>query len=123
MAVTACVLSDKTFADYVVRFSTVKFQIGINNIDTFKSSGKFVCEIPGLYFISVHIRTRTTSTAFYVRKNSVTIATSMSDSGNDHSTNPISAVVELQLKDTLYISSQHFIYSSYSCLSIVKVSV
>ncbi|CAC5357707.1 unnamed protein product [Mytilus coruscus] len=54
--------------------------VGIDNLDTFKSSGKFVCEIPGLLYISAHIYTITQSRAFYVRKNTVTFACSVSDS-------------------------------------------
>ncbi|CAC5373121.1 COL10A [Mytilus coruscus] len=123
VAVTACVLLSQTFPGNVVRFSTVKFQVGIYNLDTFKSSGKFVCEIPGLYYISAHIYTDTKGDAFYVKKNDVTIASSVSDSTSTYATNPISAVVELLLKDTLYIYAPHFIYDSLSCLSIMKVSV
>lgn len=121
MAVTACVSSDQKFSDRKVRFSTVNFQVGINNIDEFKSSGKFVCQIPGLYFISAHIYTNTPYTGFYVRKNDgITIATSASGSGSSL-TDPISAVIELKLKYILYVDSDHFIYARYSCMSIMKV--
>ncbi|CAC5392637.1 unnamed protein product [Mytilus coruscus] len=123
VAVTACVSSSQTFPGNVIRFSTVKFQVGIDNLDTFKSRGKFVCEIPGLYYISAHIYTNSQGSPFYVKKNSMTIASSASDSGDTHSTNPISAVVELQLKDTLYIYAPHYIYEAHTCLSIMKVSV
>ncbi|CAC5380019.1 unnamed protein product [Mytilus coruscus] len=122
VALTACVTSEQKFSDGVVRFSTVKFQVGINNIDTFKSSGKFVCEIPGLYYISAHIYTSTKGYGFEVKKNGMVIATSASDSTSTYSTNPISTVVELQLKDTLYMSTSiHLIRGVYSCLSIMKV--
>ncbi|CAC5357708.1 unnamed protein product [Mytilus coruscus] len=121
VAVTACVSSGRIFPDNVVRFSTVNFHVGIDNLDTFKSSGKFVCEIPGLYYISAHIYTRTQGQVFYVKKNSVIIASSASDSDSTYSTNPISAVVELQLKDTLYVNAGHSILATYSCLSIMKV--
>ncbi|XP_071136744.1 uncharacterized protein [Mytilus edulis] len=122
VAVTACVSSDQKFSDGVVRFSTVNFQEGIDNIDTFKSSGKFVCKIPGLFYISAHIFTTTPTHAFYVMKNGIVIASSASDSDSSYSTNPISAVVELQLKDTLYIStSTHSIRGTFSCLTIMKV--
>lgn len=119
MAATACVSHDQTFTE-VVKFSIVNFQVGINNIETFKSSGKFVCEIPGLYYISAHIYTTSTTRNFYVRKNGIIIATSSSGKAS-YSTNPISAVIELQHKDTLYVDANHDILGPYSCLSIIKV--
>lgn len=100
----------------------MNFRVGINNIETFKSSGKFVCEIPGLYFISVHLRTNTKNNAFYVRKNDIVVATSASDADDTYSNNPISAVIKLQLKDTLYVDAPVIrVLSTYSCLSIMKV--
>ncbi|VDI66559.1 Hypothetical predicted protein [Mytilus galloprovincialis] len=121
VAVTACASSSQRFSDNVVRFSTVNFHIGINNIDMFKSSGKFVSESPGLYYVSAHIYTNTQGGVFYVKKNSRTIASSASDSTSTHSTNPISAIVKLQPKDTLHIHTSLYIHATYSCLSIMKV--
>ncbi|XP_063401932.1 uncharacterized protein LOC134686187 [Mytilus trossulus] len=121
VAVTACVGSTQTFSDAVVRFSTVRSEIGINNIATFMYSGKFVCEIPGLYYISAHIRTSSGDYGFHVKKNNDYIAYSITDAGLSDSTNPISAVVALQIKDTLYVETSATIYSTYSCISIVKV--
>ncbi|CAC5395877.1 unnamed protein product [Mytilus coruscus] len=122
VAVTACVSTTQKFSDHIVKFSTVNFQVGINNLYSFKSSGKFVCEIPGLYYISAQIRTRDDNYDFCVRKNGKIIASSRSDSGDTLSANPISAVVELQLKDTLYVYAFNVRIGSYSCLSIMKVN-
>lgn len=122
MAVTACASSNQKFSDYIVRFSTVNFREGINKLDTFKSSGKFICEIPGLYYISAQIRTSDQNYVFDVRMNDKTIAKSRSDVGDTIAANPISAVVELQLNDTLYVyASSVQIYGSDSCMSIMKV--
>ncbi|VDI15093.1 Hypothetical predicted protein [Mytilus galloprovincialis] len=124
VAVTACVTSTQRFSDYIVRFSSINFQVGIDNLDTLKSSGKFVCEIPGLYYISAHIVTSNQNNGFYVKQNYKTIAKCRSDAGDTPSANPISAVVELQLKDTLYVYASHTdIIRSSSCLSIVKVKL
>lgn len=122
VAITSCVSGNQRFTDGVVRFSSVYSNIGINNIATFKSSGKFVCEIPGLYYISAHIFTTTKGVEFYVKKNVNIIAFSASDTDSSYSTDPISAVVELQLRDTLYVyTGSHDIRGTYSCLSIMKV--
>lgn len=100
----------------------MKLLVGIMNIDTFQSSGKLVCGIPGLYYISAHIFTTAQVKAFYVMKNGITIANSISDSDSSYSTNPIPAVVELQLKDTLNMYTNLLsIQGKYSCLSIMKI--
>ncbi|VDI38447.1 Hypothetical predicted protein [Mytilus galloprovincialis] len=111
VAVTACVSSSQTFPDYVVRFSTVNFKEGIDNLDMFK----FRWEIS-------HIYTNTQGYGFNVKKNGMNIATSASGSGSTDTTNPISAVVELQPNDTLYVYAGHYIYSSQSCMSIMKIN-
>lgn len=122
VAVTASVFSDQTFSYYIVRFSIVNFHVGINNLDTFKSSGKFVCDIPGLYFISAHIRTSNENFYFDVRKNDMLVASPKSGAGDTASTHPISDVVGLQFNDTLYVYANDIrIEGSYSCLLIMKV--
>lgn len=123
MALTACASVNKRFSDGIVRFSKVNFQVGINNIDTFKSSGKFVCEIPGLYYISAYMYTHEQAKDFFIKKNGINVARSASDQGDTYSTIPISTVVELQIKNTLYVYTLYYIHSAYSCLSIMKLSV
>ncbi|CAG2240736.1 unnamed protein product [Mytilus edulis] len=122
IAVTAYVSSAQTFSGGVVKFPTVYLNLGIKDIETFKTSEKFVCEFSGLYYISSHLRTKTQNNAFYVKKNGVYIAFSATDDENHYSTNPISAVVELHLHDTLHVQASSInIDSTYSCLSIVKI--
>lgn len=111
MAVTAGVTSDQKFSVGVARFSTVKFQVGIDNVSTYKSSGKFVRKIPGLYYISPHIYTSTMGYGFIIKENDKAVAISASDSVSSYSTNHISVVVELQLKDTLYV---------YTCAHLIR---
>ncbi|XP_071135088.1 uncharacterized protein [Mytilus edulis] len=122
IAVTACVSSSTKSVDGVVKFSSVRSNVGINKIATFQSSGKFECEIPGLYFISAYIFTKTPNHTFYIKKNDLTIVESASDTQDGYSTNPISAAVQLQQKDTLYVyTTIHVIDSGNSCLTIMKV--
>lgn len=122
VAVTACVSLTQTFSGGIVKFPTVYLNEGIKDIATFKTSGKFVCEFPGLYYISSHLRTTTRNRAFYVKKNGVHISYSATDDENHYSTNPISAVVELQLNDKLYVQAPSVnVDAVYSCLSILKI--
>ncbi|CAC5395878.1 COL10A [Mytilus coruscus] len=119
VAITACDDSGRYY-NGAVKFSTVYTQVGINNIAAFKSNGKFVCEIPGLYYISAHIRTSTTNTAFYVYKNNKQISRSASGSGT-YTDVPISAVVDLQTNDQLYVRVSHNVGIHDSCVTIAKI--
>lgn len=120
MAVIACVSSSALFSDNVVKFQTVESEKGITNINEFKSSGKFVCEIAGMYYISAGIYTNSQGYTFDIKKNS-SVVISATGQGGSWSMNPISTVVELQVKDTLHVHTNAYISSSYSCLSILKV--
>lgn len=125
VAITACVTYDGGFYDAVVKFTDVRFHVGINNLNTFKSRGKFVCEIPGLYYISAHIRTTATNqkSYFYVKKNGGILTYSMYGPSDIATTNSISAVEELRLGDVLHMhaAAGGHIRGAYSCLSIMKV--
>lgn len=104
-----------------MKFPTVISKIGITNINTFSSSGKFVCEIAGLYYISAQIYTNSEGYGFEIRKNSNSVVLSATGQGGSWSLNPIFTVVELQVKDTLYMRTGAYISSPYSCMSIVKL--
>lgn len=122
VAVTACVSASQTFSSGAVKFSTVYLNVGIKDIATFKSSGKFICEYPGLYYIASHLRKTSGNYEFKLKKNNDIIAYSATDNGNYYSTNPISAAVELQFNDTLYVQASSInIDGLYSCMSIVKI--
>lgn len=116
MALTACDNSGGVYYG-AVKFSTVYTQVGINNIASFKTNGKFVCMIPGLYYISAHIRTTTQNSAFYVYKNNKPISRSASGSGT-YTDVPISAVVDLHTNDKLFVRVSHDVSAADSCVTI-----
>ncbi|VDI63151.1 Hypothetical predicted protein [Mytilus galloprovincialis] len=120
VAITACVSSSASYFGSVT-FSNVQTQIGIHNSAAFKSNGKFVCEIPSLYYISAYIRTSTKNSAFYLYKNNKQISRSASGSGT-YTDVPISAVVELQTNDKLYVQVYHSVFATNSCVTIAKIN-
>ncbi|CAG2187135.1 unnamed protein product [Mytilus edulis] len=52
-------------AGNVIKFNEVKFSVGISNLSTYKSNGKFICETSGLYMISTSIATDTAGNPEY----------------------------------------------------------
>ena len=124
MAITGCE-SGTTYTNSPVKFTDIMTSAGITNTASFKSSGKFICEKPGLYYISGYIRSNTNSHAFFLKKNNEVVsrsATTSWPSSVGYSTSSINAVVEVEVNDTVYIETRGDIYvSSYSCLTIVKI--
>lgn len=52
----------------IVRFPRVVTVYGISNKTEFKNSGKFVCELAGVYMFSVHILTNSKDAPYQMLK-------------------------------------------------------
>ncbi|CAG2238843.1 unnamed protein product [Mytilus edulis] len=56
VSLTSCVSSDNIYSTgTLIKCDDVRTSIGIKNLSALKTSGKFSCEVVGLYHISVHI--------------------------------------------------------------------
>lgn len=88
----------------VVKFSDVKFGVGIGNIQTFKKTGKFVCEKSGLYIVSSSIELNYNGGEFniYVNGKVFTKNYKYDRSGWWHSTS-VSIALELNANDTVWV--------------------
>lgn len=122
---TAC-SNSVTFSNAIASFPNILTNTGINDINSLKTTGKFVCEFPGLYFISSYIRTRQDDRSFYLKKNGQIIsngATTDWPSSAGRSTTIISAAVDCQKNDELYLYNpgRFPIDSSYSCFNVIKI--
>ncbi|CAC5421366.1 unnamed protein product [Mytilus coruscus] len=70
VAMTAFVSSStRLSAGSVIKFSDVKFSEGINDLPTFKSTGKFKCGKSGLYIVSVTIEFSVNNSEFHMYVN------------------------------------------------------
>ena len=61
MILTACqdYYSSRHYGRYgAMNFPTIKTAVGIHNITSFKSTGKFRCEVPGYYLIILTMETQ-----------------------------------------------------------------
>ncbi|XP_063400218.1 myosin heavy chain, striated muscle-like [Mytilus trossulus] len=133
VALSACVSPSYT----AVKSTVIKFQkiitsqgITYQHLTSFKSSGVFVCEVPGLYYISVVIISKTHDAQFIISKNDIEL---MRGYINDYNTgkgvywqsSAAIMVTELQKADRIDIkpSDKDMMIAgyNYSCLTIVKV--
>ncbi|CAG2190386.1 unnamed protein product [Mytilus edulis] len=117
MTITACTSSNGNVIG-AVNFSKIYTSVGITNKSFFLSTGKILCDVPGLYYISSYIRTNTNSNEYYLKKNNDIISKSETNSWPEYygtSTSVISAVVEFKKN---YAKD---IYSSHSCLIVMKI--
>ncbi|CAC5421385.1 unnamed protein product [Mytilus coruscus] len=91
----------------VVKFSDVKFSIGIRTPSSFKNTGKFVCEKSGLYIVSASMEMNYDFSEFHIDVNSkVFTKNSKHNSDYWHSTS-VSIAIELNTNDTVWIQISH----------------
>ncbi|CAG2214434.1 unnamed protein product [Mytilus edulis] len=110
----------------IVKFPHIFTSTGISDITSFKTTGKFVCEFPGLYFISSYIRTNDVARAYYLIKNGGIISSSATTAwpgSTGLTTTSISAAVDCQKNDELYLlfTTSITIDSSWSCFTVLKI--
>ncbi|XP_063399467.1 uncharacterized protein LOC134684118 [Mytilus trossulus] len=132
VALSACDASHSTVSPpTTIKFSDIKTREGISNqhLTSFKSSGVFVCEVSGLYHISVVIMSSTNYAFVKISKNSKELIKGNINNYNAenqkyHQSNAAIVVTELQKGDSIDIkpgNKDMMIHSDYSCLTIVKV--
>lgn len=125
VALTACTVDTKVI-NGAVPFPKIYTSVGITNQAIFLSTGKFVCDIPGLYYISSYIRTNQNGFSYHLMKNNVPISTSATTTWSGsigYSTSVITTAVDIQSNDELYLKapSSNSIQGSYSCITVIKV--
>lgn len=125
---TACVKSQGTImwsGNKVVKFDTIQLHYGVNNLSRFKSEGKFIAEIEGLYTVSAWILSASSGAEFGIYHNDRLITRIyINEISNELQSASGMATIELQINDTVWIGTFQYmsIYSTYrSCFTIVKV--
>ncbi|CAC5401327.1 COL8A [Mytilus coruscus] len=134
VALSACGASYTSISPKTtVTFSNIITSEGITNqyLTSFKSSGVFVCEVPGLYHISVVIMSPANGAYLKIYKNNNKLIRLYIDSYYDdghrqeYHSNAAIVVTELQKDDTIDIkpggNKDIYIHHTYSCLTILKV--
>lgn len=128
VSMTACVKSQGTLqwsSNKVVKFDTIQLQYGVNNLSRFKSEGKFVAEMAGMYIVSAWIMSSSAYAEFGIYHNDRLITrTYISSNGGHWNTATGMTAIDLQTNDTVWIGTLYSmqIYSEdRSCFTIVKV--
>ncbi|XP_076071311.1 uncharacterized protein LOC143042745 isoform X7 [Mytilus galloprovincialis] len=126
VAMTAHPSSHVIITNTIMKFEDVKYSVGITNLSTFKSTGKFTCEHEGLYVISASVMSKTTGAYYYIRLNGNDISLTYIGqfSGSQVFTGAVTVTRKLNPNDQvwLYAAGSWFLYGGmYSKLTIIKI--
>ncbi|VDI22603.1 Hypothetical predicted protein [Mytilus galloprovincialis] len=115
-------------AGNIIKFNDVKFSVGINNLSTYKSSGKFVCESSGLYLMSVSIASYKNGNPQYgiiLNGNFISLTEGGYQSGANWRTATSVVSRYLYVNDTIWVYARTDIYiaaSIWSQFTILKIN-
>ncbi|VDI23363.1 Hypothetical predicted protein, partial [Mytilus galloprovincialis] len=91
----------------IIKFDNVAFSVGINNLSTYQSSGKFVCEKEGLYLFSVSIYSSSNNANFcmYLNGNAISytwIGYNSNAPSSMQNTGTVVNALQLRLNDSVW---------------------
>lgn len=121
---TSCAISDYTVSSGdAILFPDVRVQVGIDNMSTYLSTGKFVCSKPGLYLVSTWVLVPHGSSSFiYIYLNNKWVARSFTSNSNHYDTGIATVALELQINDKVSIRHDNSRVDSYgTCMTVVKI--
>jgi len=127
VAVTACNANGGIVSSgSVLQFSDIRTQFGISNVYRFRVTGKFNCEIGGVYLMSVWILSSIDGAEFAIFRNGNNIAQAFITNNGDGKSNTATAVVavDLRVNDKVWVQTVHRMYagtSHRSCMTVVKL--
>jgi hypothetical protein len=127
VVLSSCSNGETISAGTIIKFSDTQTVYGISDINGFRTSGKFVCEVSGVYLFSVHIMSQSNNAIYQMLKNNMALTHVFviftSDTGLHYNTGTGVMAVQLNVGDTLYVKadSNMYIYGSYSCMTIIKI--
>ncbi|CAC5421383.1 unnamed protein product [Mytilus coruscus] len=110
----------------VVKFSDVKFSVGIGTLSSFKNTGKFVCEKSGLYIVSASMDMNYDNSEFHIYVNGkIFTKSSKHNSYNYWRSTSVSVAIELKTNDNVWVQisdvSANVHGDLHSCFTIIKI--
>lgn len=116
----------ETSSGAIMKFDDVKYSIGITNVSAYKNTGKFVCELEGIYIISASVMSYTNGAEYYIYLNGNTISDTYigNHSGKFDHTGAVTFVRKLNPNDKVWLvasGSWHFYGGWYSKFTIIKI--
>ncbi|CAC5402658.1 C1QL [Mytilus coruscus] len=123
VALTACGTGSTVSARKVEHFLNIKTNIGITDLSAYKSTGKFVCTVAGLYHVSAVMMSNTDGQYYMIYKNNDNMITTLYSKVYNHQTRTSVFVTMLDVGDeiTVRTSGSQYIYQN-SCFTIVKLN-
>ncbi|CAG2237429.1 unnamed protein product [Mytilus edulis] len=124
VAMTAHPSHAGTISNTIMKFDDVKFSVGVTNLATYKSTGKFTCEQEGLYIISASVMTKTSGAHYYIRLNGIYISDTYISGQSFVHTGTATVTRKLKPNDQvwLYAYGSWYLYSGlYSKFTIIKI--
>ncbi|CAC5424425.1 C1QL [Mytilus coruscus] len=125
VAMTSCVIHDKVLSrGETLKFDNVLTNVGIDNLSSFQSTGKFNCTKEGLYIVSIWVLAQTASRGYHVHiyKNNNILSETYISNRNHYDTGPATVAVELEVEDNVWVQFDNGKVDSYgSCMTIIKI--
>ena len=128
MVLSSCSNDETISSGTIAKFPDTRTVYGISDINRFQTSGKFVCEVSGVYLFSVHIMSNSDNAIYQMFKNNmilsyVYVIFTSQTSGLHYNTGTGVMAVQLNVGDTLYVKPYRNMYinGSYSCMTIIKI--
>ena len=128
MALSSCSNGETISVGTIAKFPATKTVIGISDINGFRTSGKFVCEVPGVYLFSVYIMSESDNAVYRMLKSNMVLSHvyviyTSQPSGSHYNTGTGVMAVQLNVGDTLYVNAHNnmHIYGTWSCMTIIKI--
>lgn len=132
VAMTACVSSFTAGtkpSGSIVKFDDIRDIVGVKNISSFRTSGRFTSEVEGLYLVSAWINTSSNYGHLNIYKDQKVIGSIVynyiSTSASIQTTGTAVVAVELNIGDTVRIQtgiSMYIAHSKESCFTIAKLN-
>ena len=131
VAMTTCSNTAQFHGGSIIPFPNVMTSYGMNSLEDFRKTGKFLCESPGLYLITAQIMSYSKGAEYKISKNDIELTRVQitpyhdSDTHNYHTGTGI-AVVELDVSDYVSVEiltrvKDVYIFGQESCLTIAKL--
>ena len=127
MVLSSCSNGEIISPGKIAKFPDTQTVYGISDIHGFRTSGKFVCELSGVYLFSVHIMSQSNNAIYQMLKNNMALThvyvIFTSDTGLHYNTGTGVMAVQLNVGDTLYVKvgTNMYIQGSYSCMTVIKI--
>lgn len=125
VAITACQRNNANgHSNYIVKFDIVKVSLGIRDLSSFRTSGKFKCEHDGVYLVSVSLTAYNTLIDYLLKVNGNEYTRVYEDNNKvSYQRGATTMILNLHANDMVWIELNQAMYVDglASCISIILI--